>query len=112
MNTLVFEGAAWAACYNEYLFEKKLPNNRRVIVTGALIPKEVFWRRMDPYSKQNSLYLLVGNLHQSHELVLPDIWTMQKKSKGQTGPQFGYMCNENADQCLGFGTNLFVTLFQ
>jgi len=102
------EGSGWAYCFNEYLFKKGLPHERRVIGSGVLVANRQLLDRMDSYSRENSLFLTVGNLLPDHLLgggMMPDVLPMKYKEQGTTFPMFGYKCDQRSDGCLGFEEN-------
>jgi len=105
------EGSGWAFTFNKYLYEKELPNERRMIATGSLAATPKILREMDPYTAENSLFIInalkfTGQKGSEETILLPDVYTLRsppcEEAECSTFPQFGFSCDQKNGRCLGF----------
>lgn len=78
-----------------------------MVVTGSLAATPKLLIEMDPYTRDNSLFIVsVLKYHVPHEVVIPDIYTLIQPASSEpeayTFPQFGYTCDQVSGACLSF----------
>ena len=107
----MIEGSGWAFSFNKYLYEKRIPNERRMIATGSLAATPKILREMDPYTAENSLFIInalkfKGEKPAGEPLLLPDVYTLRsppcEEAECSTFPQFGFSCDQENGRCLSF----------
>jgi len=87
------EGAGWAVCAEKYMSDEKLPHDRRILASGAMLDDRDGIELAD-----NALFLMKAvktpGLPPSGGKVVADVFTISNaKYDGLTFPQFGYTCH-------------------
>jgi len=102
------EGAGWAVCANDLMIKRRIPNERRVIGTGAIVADEYFYNEYVAKSPpEHNLFMLTAvlvDLKAGAEIV-PDLFPTTMTNTGISFPQFSYACTMNKASS-DMGTNM------
>jgi len=99
------EGSVWAVCLNEWMIANKIPNPRRVIISGSIPPTYDFSATLTRESRDNMLSLVASEKAEDENLkkqiggeIYADVFPMLKDEPGENSveikswPSFGFTC--------------------